>query len=234
MFCRGDVAVGFGLAYHPEVAIRSTDQDAVTERELLIEETDDTEQEIALKLAARCGLRRNEVVRITPADIVTSERGNYHVRVWQDVAKHDHYREPPVPDGLATQINTLVDVTGIEDDEPVVDVADKTVYRWVKRACRGLRHESGDVGWNNVDVHDLRRSWATHVLGEGVLPSVVMSWGGWHDWDTFRRHYLGEFSPEVLDRERQKVDFLADGDPVEADTAANNVMPSSSGSYADD
>ena len=204
------------------------------EIELLIEQTENTEQQIALKLAARCGLRRNEIVHVTPADIVTSEKGNYHVRVWEKVAKKGHYREPPVPDDLATQINTLVDVTGIDDDEPIVGVADKTVYRWVKRAAADLRHETGDVGWEHVDVHDLRRSWATHILGEGVIPSVVMSWGGWHDWDTFRKHYLGEFSPEVLERERQKVEFLADGDPLEAKAPSNNVMPSSSASYADD
>lgn len=204
------------------------------EIELVIDEAENTEQEIAMKLAARCGLRRNEIVQVTPGDIVTSEKGNYHVRIWEDVAKHEHYRESPVPDDLATQINTIVDVTGIDDEEPIVDVTDKTVYRWVKRACRGMQHETGDVGWEHLDVHDLRRSWATHVLGEGVLPSVVMSWGGWHDWETFRKHYLGEFSPEVLQRERQKVDFLAEGDALEAKAPSNNVMPSSSSTYADD
>jgi len=36
-----------------------------------------------------------------------------------------------------------------------------------------------------------------------------MAWG-WEDWQTFRDHYLGEFSPEAIRRERQKVDYLAD------------------------
>lgn len=38
-----------------------------------------------------------------------------------------------------------------------------------------------------------------------------MAWGGWRDWDTFREHYLGEFSPEAIKRERAKVDFLGGG-----------------------
>jgi hypothetical protein len=39
-----------------------------------------------------------------------------------------------------------------------------------------------------------------------------MAFGGWEDWETFRKHYLGEFSPEAIRRERGKVDFLEGGD----------------------
>lgn len=200
----------------------------------VIDEAESTEQRIAFKLTARCGLRRNEIVQITPADLVTGENGDYHLRVWEDVAKHDHYREPPVPKMLATEIQTLAELSDIDDDESLISVTDKTVYRWLMRATDRLEDETGDEGWRRVDLHDLRRSWATHILGEGVLPSVVMSWGGWHDWDTFRRHYLGEFSPEVLQRERQKVEYLADGDPIEAESPANNVVPTSQPRPADD
>jgi hypothetical protein len=38
-----------------------------------------------------------------------------------------------------------------------------------------------------------------------------MDWGGWEDWQTFRDHYLAEFSPEALRRERGKVSWLAEG-----------------------
>jgi len=38
-----------------------------------------------------------------------------------------------------------------------------------------------------------------------------MEWGGWEDWETFRNHYLAEFSPEALRRERGKVGWLAAG-----------------------
>ena len=38
-----------------------------------------------------------------------------------------------------------------------------------------------------------------------------MEWGGWEDWQTFRNHYLAEFSPEALRRERGKVGWLAEG-----------------------
>lgn len=35
-----------------------------------------------------------------------------------------------------------------------------------------------------VRFHDLRASWATLLLGKGVVPSKVMSMGGWKDMDT--------------------------------------------------
>lgn len=111
-----------------------------------------------------------------------------------------------VPATLAARIDALGDARA--PDEPVVDRTGKTVYRWVTGAAAELAAATGDDGWHDLDVHDLRRTWGTHLLEQGVLPTVVMDWGGWRDWDTFRKHYLGEFSPRALKRERGKVDFL--------------------------
>lgn len=60
------------------------------------------------------------------------------------------------------------------------------------------------------------------LLEDGVLPSVVLSWDGWEDWETFRDHYLGEFSPEAIKRERVKVSFI-DGRGLE--TGATDTTP---------
>lgn len=128
--------------------------------------------------------------------------------MWEDVATQESYRELPVSDRLVTYIDAHTDAAGIGPGEPIVDVADKTVYRWVRRAAERLQAETGDRGWSFLDVHDLRRTWGTNLLEQGVLPSVVMDWGGWEDWETFRRHYLGEFSPEAIRRERGKVSYL--------------------------
>ncbi|WP_440769351.1 site-specific integrase [Natronorubrum sp. DTA28] len=177
------------------------------ELESVIDQAKNTKQTIAFLLAGRCGLRRCEIVQITPADIVDTPTGT-HLRVWEDVAKQEHYREPPVSDRLVTYIDAHTDAAGIEPGESIVDVADKTVYRWVRRAAERLQAKTGDRGWSFLDVHDLRRTWGTNLLEQGVLPSVVMDWGGWEDWETFRRHYLGEFSPEAIQRERGKVSYL--------------------------
>ena len=164
---------------------------------------DDREQRAAGLLLARCGLRRREVVDITPADLVSTDHGQV-VRVWH--GKGDKYREVPAPDELVT----LALGMGREPDTPLVSVADSTLYDWVQRARERAHAETGDDGWLFVGPHDLRRSWGVRLLEAGVLPSVVMEWGGWEDWQTFRDHYLAEFSPEALRRERGKVGWLAD------------------------
>jgi integrase len=201
------------------------------ELERLINEAEGTQQTLAFLFGGRAGLRRNEIVSICPVDIVEGPTGK-HVRVWENVAKREKYREPPIPDRLATTAETYADVAGIAPDEPLVDVADKTVYRWVRRAAERLEAETGDHGWSFVDVHDLRRTWGTYLLEQGVLPSVVMEFGGWEDWETFRRHYLGEFSPEAIRRERAKVDYL--GGDADAEATHPGVIPVGSSKHSAD
>lgn len=57
-----------------------------------------------------------------------------------------------------------------------------------------------------------------------MLPSVVMDWGGWDDWETFRQHYLGELSPEAIRRERGKVDYL-DGTTTNGPESIHREVP---------
>jgi len=157
----------------------------------------------ALLLAGRCGLRRQEIVDVTPEDIVTTDTGQI-VRVWE--GKGEKYREVPAPSELPEMALRL----NRDHDESLVDVDPSTIYSWVERERERCYAETGDEGWNFVGPHDLRRSWGVRLLESGVLPSVVMEWGGWEDWETFRNHYLAEFSPEALRRERGKVSWLAE------------------------
>lgn len=189
---------------------------------LLIDEAQSAEQRIAFVLGGRGGLRRSEIVSVTPNDFSHGPTG--FVRVWGDYAKQDKYREAPIPNDFEAFVDGMTQNQG--PDEPVVDVAGTTVYRWVRRAAERLQAETGDIGWSYLDVHDLRRSWGGHLLWNcGVLPTVVMEFGGWDDWQTFAEHYMGEITPEAQQRERSKIDYVG-GDP-EADTMPFN--PRSSG-----
>jgi len=191
----------------------------LSEREigLLLDNLDeDREQRAAGILMARCGLRRREVVDITPADLVSTDHGHV-VRIWE--GKGDKYREVPAPD----ELTTLALGMGNARDESLVSVADSTLYDWVQRARERVHAETGDEGWLFVGPHDLRRSWGVRLLEAGVLPSVVMEWGGWEDFQTFRDHYLAEFSPEALRRERGKVGWLAGSEDAEGDGYAVNA-----------
>lgn len=177
------------------------------EIQLLIENVDENhaEAEAALILAGRAGLRREEIVKVTPADIVRTDHGQT-VRVWE--GKGDKYREVPAPDRLTDILLGMAK----EPDDQIVGCAASTIYDYVKRARGRCYDQTNDAGWQWVGPHDLRRSWGVRLLESGVLPSVVMEWGGWEDWQTFRNHYLAEFSPEALRRERGKVSWLG-GDP---------------------
>lgn len=191
---------------------------------------DDPEKRLAFYLAGRVGLRAGEIVQIKRPNFVEGPTGQ-HVRVWDDVAKKGHYREPPVPDRVEEMANARAHAVG--DGEALVDRDKSTIYRWVQKSAGQLAEETGDVGWHHVGPHDLRRTWGTDLLEQGVLPSVVMEWGGWRDWDTFRKHYLGEFSPEAIKRERRKVEYL-DGTAESRESASQasapySTVPSSGG-----
>jgi integrase len=179
------------------------------EVERLIDSTETAEQRIALKLGGQAGLRRSEIVSVTMADFQHAPDG--FVRVWGDYAKMDKYREAPIPDGLEPLVVGYT--SGSDAESPVVDRAGSTVYRWLRKAADAIQAETGDEGWEYLDVHDLRRSWGGHLLWNcGVSPMSVMEFGGWSDWSTFEEHYMGEMTPEARDRERSKIDW-AGGDP---------------------
>lgn len=179
---------------------------------LLLDHSDNEHpaMDAAFILAARCGLRRQEIVDVQPTHLVTNDTGQV-VRVWE--GKGDKYREVPAP----SELTQLALGMSRAPDEPLVGVDPSTIYDWVQRAAQRCRAETGDEGWQFVGPHDLRRSWGVRLLENGVLPSVVMEFGGWEDWQTFRNHYLAEFSPEAIRRERGKIPWLSEYQDEERD-----------------
>lgn len=169
---------------------------------------------IAGRLGGHCGLRRDEASETRPVDVVEADgSGDTVLRVWEDQSKGEKYRETPIPQDLADQIRMIPEFKNQSVDDPTIDRTGKTLNRWVKLAAEELATETNDEGWREVTFHDLRRTWGTRMLESGVLPSVCMWYGGWDDWETFRKHYLGEFSPGALARERNKVEWLGGDRP---------------------
>lgn len=194
------------------------------ELDMLVEQARSPQQKVAFKLGGKCGLRRGEIASVTPADFVETH-ASFRVRVWEDYAKRDKYREVPIGQDLHSTVDTIA--YQLEPDESVVGCHPTTIYDWVRRAAERCQAETGDEGWSYLDVHDLRRTWGTYLVGQGVIPGLVMEWGGWEDWETFRTNYLGEMSPEVDRREQQKVPWLADG-AVDLDDPEIHTVPAGS------
>ena len=179
------------------------DQDEV---ETLLAATDDSQHRLALELGARCGLRSDEIVRVAPADVVRTEAGPM-LRV--ESAKGGGLRQTPLPEQLATRLETIADVRAEPDaTEPALDVTTRTLRRWADRYSQLLADETGEEMWRYLGMHDLRRTWATQLKGDDVDAMVVCDWGGWSDLETFLDHYRGKFSPEAQRRQREKVAWL--------------------------
>ena len=163
----------------------------------------DPQKEIAFGLMARCGCRSQEVVDVRPLDLVTGdETDRKFLRIPE--GKGNKERLTPIPLDLATIIRVRSDDPG----EPAVDVSTRTIRRWVERAGQQLAAETGDERWRYLGPHDLRRTWGHLMLEAEVMPSVLMQWGGWDDYETFQRHYLGKHSEEIQAREAGKVNWL--------------------------
>jgi len=171
----------------------------------VIETADTTEKTIAFMLGGRCGLRRHEIVEVRPVDLVETDYGP-RVRVWH--GKGDKHREVPVPGELKTSINVMAEQRDADPDTPIVDRSTRTIQRWVSRAADELHAATGDVGWTYLGPHDLRRTWGTLLVESGVEPGMIMVWGGWEDWETFREHYLGAYSPEMERQQAALVPWL--------------------------
>jgi len=191
------------------------------ELERLIGAADTPEKRIAFMLGGKAGLRRQEIVSVRSKDFANAPDG--FVRIWGDFAKQDKYREAPIPDELEYIVETYTH--DADPENPVLYNQNKgkgragtTIYRWLKSISEDIAAESDDEGWQYLDVHDLRRSWGGHLLWDcGVMPTVVMEFGGWEDWDTFASHYMGQITPEAAQRERAKIDYMGgdeDGEEI--------------------
>lgn len=175
------------------------------EIEAFLETADDTEKRIAFSLAARCGLRGAEVIDVTPPDIVDSPAGK---RVRVRSGKGDKTRDTPLPDDLAATIKAYADVREAGPDTPLVDKSRRTFERWVKHAAEERLAETDEFGYQFLGPHDLRRSWGTLLVQADVEPGLIMTWGGWESWRTFREHYLGAYTPKAERDQLEKVGWL--------------------------
>lgn len=157
------------------------------DREQLLNHYDDYEKELAIKLMLKCGLRVGEVNRVSAGHIKDSDADFSLLEVPE--AKRG-YREAFIPSDLATQIKSIYKVRDdVYQHDPVVTVTTRSIQNWVKEAGKELAEETGDEDWTHLSAHDLRRTWATNLIQSGLVGDVVMDWGGWNDYQTFRDHY---------------------------------------------
>ena len=178
-----------------------------SEVDRLMNHVEDPETRIALRLMVECGLRTKEVMRTRPADVrdIDGDSEGYKLRVWE--GKGDKYRETWIPEDLAESVRMFVSMSerDIEPGDALLGMSRRTLQRRIESAREDLEAETGDEGWQFLSAHDLRRTWGTQAIEAGVIPTLVMQAGGWEDFKTFQKHYMGVHSDSVLAQEASKV-----------------------------
>lgn len=164
------------------------------EQDVLLDHYDEEpRRQLALELMLD-GLRSEEVPRVCVDDVreLDAESEAYKLRIWE--SKTD-YRACPISRDTRQKMLMLKNARQMRQDEPLIDVSDRTVQRWVEYARDELADRADETDdWEHVSSHDLRRTWATSTyyrLDSHYAVDVVMRWGGWTDRETFVGHYLG-------------------------------------------
>lgn len=167
---------------------------------------EEPDKDAAVQLMRRCGLRSDEVVKVSKGDIEKIEGEDAH-ELRLEETKHGS-RTTPLPESLRRHLTTMANMRHLGALDPVVDVTPRTIQNWVKNAAGvaggfddGADRDDPEAwacpDWRWVTPHDLRRTWATKAVYSGVPETAVMRWGGWQSYSTFRDHYLSEEEPST-------------------------------------
>lgn len=177
-----------------------------SERKRVLDELEQTSDEHAWILAAWSGVRRGAIGDIQFKDIRQRESGDWIVRVPEESAKRDKYREVPLPEKYAYKIQATMEADDdLDPDNRVVQHSMRTVTRHLRDAVESIAQQEGDEAWEHIRLHDGRRTFINRLLDAGVQELQVMQWSSHDDWRTFREHYLTDFSEQHQSQELEKV-----------------------------
>lgn len=103
-----------------------------------------------------------------------------------------------------SELLRYANVEGIEREESLIDLSDRSVQRRFKKTAQTVAEETGDADWRKVSNHDLRRYYAqTLLVRERMNPRVVMAVGGWNSFEALEP-YLNAPTAEVVNDEFEK------------------------------
>jgi len=96
------------------------------------------------------------------------------------------------------------------DRNTIVNASKRTVQRCVSQTGKQLSDETDNEDWSEITCNDLRRSWVSALIDSGVEPVLVMSWGGWSDYESFADMYLTHsvYDTDFQSNQREKIDWL--------------------------
>lgn len=158
---------------------------------------------LIIQLGGEVGLRSFEIPQIQPSHI---KHVDGHARLRVPSGKDTEGgggkpRDAYLPESVESDLLRFANVEGVEQDQPVIELSERSVQRRVKATAEQVAEETGDSDWEKVSSHDLRRYYAqTLLVRERVNPRVVMQVGGWSSFSAIEP-YLNAPTPEVVNDE---------------------------------
>jgi len=158
---------------------------------------------LIIQLGGEVGLRSFEIPQIRPEHIKHVD-GYARLRVPEGKDTEGSGGKPRdayLPESVESDLLRYANVEGVERDESLINLSDRSVQRRVKVTAEAVADQTGDTDWQKVSSHDLRRYYAqTLLVRERMNPRVVMAVGGWNSFEALEP-YLNAPTAEVVNDE---------------------------------
>ena len=172
------------------------------------------EHELLVRLGGECGLRGDEIHRVSPSDIVESP-GDSEVRFLEVYGKdttgtHEEgkYRKTILTRAVADLMAYLEGRRHIGPDDTYISVGRGALDTWADKIGERAAEKTGREVFREFTVHDLRRYFATNCLvRHDMNMETVMTVGGWENYITMKR-YLSITSDDQIISDFEKADLL--------------------------
>lgn len=168
--------------------------------------------QVILLLGKDVGLRVEEIANAKVENLGENSQGRYTLYIEGKNTRGGKKkpRKAWIPDHVNDRINTLLQVRGIDRNDPpegetIIPVAESTVRWRIKEIGKQMAEITGNEDWEKLSSHDLRRRYAQYMLVEqGVNIRHVMAWGGWDNFESIKP-YLSEPNEMAQDEELSRV-----------------------------
>jgi integrase len=177
------------------------------EYQALVDAAGGWRDELIVRLGGEVGLRSFEIPQIQPTHIrreVGEDFEAFLLRVPEGKDTRDGVGKPRdayLPRRLETEMTRFAEERELEDTDPFAPVSARRIQQIIKEAATSAAVRTGDDDFRKVSSHDLRRYFAqTLLVRERVNPRVVMSVGGWSDFQAIEP-YLNKPDVATIARE---------------------------------
>ncbi|MDJ1431153.1 site-specific integrase [Halostagnicola sp. A-GB9-2] len=174
-------------------------------REHLVDAADSFRTEIMLRVAGEVGLRVGEIANAQPRHILAADDPSLDahflaVPEGKDTTgelENGKYREAYLPSDVERLLTRFIRTNSIGQTEPIVGVGKRRIQQIYEDIGEVVADKTGRREWVRLSPHDLRAYYAhTCLVRKGMNPEVVMSAGGWEDYESIKP-YLGGADQET-------------------------------------